>query len=59
MLVDRMKHDDRTDVLNFGVILLEMIKGRPVKSEAQVEVLEDQVKALCFLLYFLQALCCH
>ncbi|CAL2270235.1 unnamed protein product [Prunus armeniaca] len=40
----RMKHDDRSDVLNFGVILLEMIKGRPVKSEAQVEVLEDQLR---------------
>ncbi|KAM2890230.1 hypothetical protein COP2_008675 [Malus domestica] len=40
----RKKHDDRTDVHDFGVILLELIKGRPVKSEAQIEDLEDQVQ---------------
>ncbi|KAM1635652.1 hypothetical protein ACFX13_013962 [Malus domestica] len=40
----RKKDDDRTDVHDFGVILLEMIKGRPVKSEAQIEVLEDQLQ---------------
>ncbi|CAB4285876.1 unnamed protein product [Prunus armeniaca] len=44
MLVDRMKHDDRTDVRNFGEILLEMIKGRLVMSETQVEVQEDQLQ---------------
>lgn len=46
----RMKHDDATVVHDFGVILLEMIKGRPVKCTTQVGVLKDQVKALCFIL---------
>ncbi|KAI5316652.1 hypothetical protein L3X38_036359 [Prunus dulcis] len=50
-----MKHDDRTDVRNFGVILLEMIKGRPVKSETQVEVLEDQALPLPKVLTFCPA----
>ncbi|XP_062003514.1 probable inactive leucine-rich repeat receptor-like protein kinase At3g03770 isoform X1 [Rosa rugosa] len=42
----RMKHEDATDVHDFGVILLEMIKGRPVKSMTQVGVLKDQLQVV-------------
>lgn len=56
MLLNRMKHDDGTDVHDFGVILLEMIKGRSIKSKTQVEVLKDQVKELCFCSYSLFSL---
>lgn len=38
-----MQDDEKSDVYDFGVILLEIIKGRPVKSEKQVDALRDQV----------------
>ncbi|XP_050370371.1 probable inactive leucine-rich repeat receptor-like protein kinase At3g03770 [Argentina anserina] len=41
----RMKHG-ATDVHDFGVIVLEMIKGRPVKSRTQVGVLKDQLQVV-------------
>ncbi|KAL5547191.1 hypothetical protein UlMin_006878 [Ulmus minor] len=36
--------DDKVDVYDFGVILLEIIKGRPVKSKNQVAALRDQIQ---------------
>ncbi|KAL6223441.1 hypothetical protein ACLB2K_006828 [Fragaria x ananassa] len=45
-VVPRMKHDDATVVHDFGVILLEMIKGRPVKCTTQVGVLKDQLQVV-------------
>ncbi|XP_004309743.1 PREDICTED: probable inactive leucine-rich repeat receptor-like protein kinase At3g03770 [Fragaria vesca subsp. vesca] len=45
-VVARMKHDDATVVHDFGVILLEMIKGRPVKCTTQVGVLKDQLQVV-------------
>ncbi|PRQ45859.1 putative protein kinase RLK-Pelle-LRR-VI-1 family [Rosa chinensis] len=42
----RMKREDATDVHDFGVILLEMIKGRPVESMTQVGVLKDQLQVV-------------
>ena len=45
----RMQDEEKIDVYDFGVILLEIIKGRPVKSEKQVDALRDQV-VLCFVL---------
>ncbi|KAF4397135.1 hypothetical protein G4B88_008981 [Cannabis sativa] len=40
----RMKDDEQSDVYDFGVILVEIIKGRPVKSEKQVDALRDQIQ---------------
>ncbi|PON47120.1 Tyrosine-protein kinase [Trema orientale] len=40
----RMKEGERSDVYDFGVILLEIIKGGPVKSEKQVDALRDQIQ---------------
>lgn len=40
----RMGEEEKIDVYDFGVILLEIIKGRPVKSEKQVDALVDQIQ---------------
>lgn len=41
-----MKHGDKMDVYDFGVILLEIITGRQLNSENEVNTLKDQVKVL-------------
>ncbi|KAF3442989.1 hypothetical protein FNV43_RR16907 [Rhamnella rubrinervis] len=40
----RADQEDKKDIYNFGVILLEIIKGRPIKSANQVDVLADQIQ---------------
>ncbi|KAF8398055.1 hypothetical protein HHK36_016981 [Tetracentron sinense] len=40
----RIKYEDRTDVYDFGVILLEIIVGRPITSPNEVDVVKDQLQ---------------
>ncbi|KAE8704729.1 hypothetical protein F3Y22_tig00110445pilonHSYRG00065 [Hibiscus syriacus] len=42
----RASYDDKSDVYDFGVILLEMILGRPSKSRNQVQILKNQLEAI-------------
>lgn len=49
---NRMREEEKIDVYDFGVILLEIIKGRPVKSEKQVDALVDQVIRALLIFYF-------
>ncbi|KAL7096376.1 hypothetical protein ACP275_10G075700 [Erythranthe tilingii] len=41
----RAKHQDKLDIYDFGVILLEVISGRQVNSRNEVEVVKDQLQA--------------
>lgn len=38
------KHEDKMDVYDFGVILLEIIVGRPITSQSEVDQVKDQVR---------------
>ncbi|KAJ4978636.1 hypothetical protein NE237_009416 [Protea cynaroides] len=38
------KHEDKIDIYDFGVILLEIIVGRPITSQGEVDVLKDQLR---------------
>ncbi|KAL4353395.1 hypothetical protein GQ457_06G016840 [Hibiscus cannabinus] len=42
----RASYDDKSDVYDFGVILLEMILGRSSKSRNQVQILRNQLEAI-------------
>ncbi|KAE8702345.1 putative inactive leucine-rich repeat receptor-like protein kinase [Hibiscus syriacus] len=42
----RLNHEDKVDVYDFGVILLEMILGRPSKSRKEVQILKNQLQAV-------------
>lgn len=44
-IIARMKHQDKTDIYDFGVILLEIISGRPFKSNSEVDVVKDQLQS--------------
>ncbi|XP_010549698.1 PREDICTED: probable inactive leucine-rich repeat receptor-like protein kinase At3g03770 [Tarenaya hassleriana] len=39
-----MKDGDKLDIYDFGMILLELIVGRPLKTKSQVDVLKDQLQ---------------
>ncbi|GAA0139432.1 transmembrane signal receptor [Lithospermum erythrorhizon] len=39
-------YQDKTDIYDFGVILLEIITGRPIYSSREVEVLKDQIQVI-------------
>lgn len=39
----RLKHEDKIDIYDFGVIFLEIITGRPLVSSGDVEAVKDQV----------------
>ncbi|CAN7052057.1 unnamed protein product [Brassica oleracea var. botrytis] len=39
-----IKDEDKVDIYDFGVILLELIVGRPLKAKGQVDVLKEQLK---------------
>ncbi|MFX6573725.1 hypothetical protein ABTG52_12210, partial [Acinetobacter baumannii] len=41
----RAKNQDKLDIYDFGVILLEVISGKPIDSENEVEVLKDLLQA--------------
>ncbi|XVE62506.1 hypothetical protein DITRI_Ditri06bG0123200 [Diplodiscus trichospermus] len=42
----RVCYEDKTDVYDFGVILLEMILGRPSKSRNEVQILRNRLQAI-------------
>lgn len=44
-IIARTKHQDKTDIYDFGVILLEIISGRPFKSNSEVDVVKDQLQS--------------
>ncbi|XP_048137686.1 probable inactive leucine-rich repeat receptor-like protein kinase At3g03770 isoform X3 [Rhodamnia argentea] len=44
-IIARMKHQDKTDIYDFGVILLEIISGRPFRSNSEVDVVKDQLQS--------------
>ncbi|KAF6174760.1 hypothetical protein GIB67_031284 [Kingdonia uniflora] len=37
-------HEDKIDIYDFGVILLEIIIGRPIMSKHEVDILKDQLQ---------------
>ncbi|CAA3001650.1 probable inactive leucine-rich repeat receptor kinase At3g03770 [Olea europaea subsp. europaea] len=39
----RVNHQDKFDIYDFGVMLLEIISGKPLNSRNKVEVLKDQL----------------
>ncbi|KAM7274046.1 hypothetical protein ACFE04_028710 [Oxalis oulophora] len=41
----RMNCGDKVDIYDFGVILLEIIVGRPLKSRNEVEIFKNQIQA--------------
>ncbi|OVA00891.1 Protein kinase domain [Macleaya cordata] len=43
-LVCRTKHEDKIDVYDFGVILLEIIVGRSITSRNEVDIVKDQLQ---------------
>ncbi|PIA54073.1 hypothetical protein AQUCO_00900565v1 [Aquilegia coerulea] len=40
----RKIHEDKVDVFDFGIILLEMITGRPILSKDEVDYVKDQLQ---------------
>ncbi|KZV15180.1 hypothetical protein F511_33666 [Dorcoceras hygrometricum] len=41
----RAKHQNKLDIYDFGVMLLEIISGKPINSRNEVEFLKDQFQA--------------
>nr|XP_010910488.1 probable inactive leucine-rich repeat receptor-like protein kinase At3g03770 [Elaeis guineensis] len=39
------KHADKIDIYDFGFILLEVVSGRPITSQKEVEIMKDQLQA--------------
>ncbi|KAI6673581.1 hypothetical protein NL676_001487 [Syzygium grande] len=44
-IVARTKHQDKTDIYDFGVILLEIISGTPFRSNSEVDVVKDKLQS--------------
>lgn len=42
---ERARHADKIDIYDFGVILLEVVSGRPITSHSEVEIMKDQLQA--------------
>jgi len=43
LLLNRINQDQKVDVYDFGLILLEIIVGRSLTSKNEVRILKDQV----------------
>lgn len=42
----RVNHADKNDIYDFGVILLELMVGRRLKSKSEIDAVKDQVRPL-------------
>ncbi|OMO67870.1 hypothetical protein CCACVL1_20243 [Corchorus capsularis] len=42
----RVTYEDKVDIYDFGVILLEMIMGRPLKTRKEVQIFTNQLQAI-------------
>lgn len=42
----REAHADKNDIYDFGVILLELMVGRRLKSKSEIDAVKDRVRAL-------------
>lgn len=56
IFLGRKKHEEKIDVYDFGLILLEIIVRRPPKSKKEVDVLKDQVMLalICYYVFYFQ-----
>jgi hypothetical protein len=53
--LNRINQDEKVDVYDFGLILLEILLGRSLTSGNDVDVLQDQVTDI--FLWFLYLVC--
>lgn len=42
---DRVPNGDKIDMYDFGVILLEVVSGRPISSIYEVEIMKEQLQS--------------
>jgi hypothetical protein len=55
LILNRINQDEKVDVYDFGLILLEILLGRSLTSGNDVDVLQDQVTDI--FLWFLYLVC--
>lgn len=49
LLLHRINQEAQADIFDFGVILLEIIRGRAFKSKNEINVLREKVMVIAFL----------